>query len=130
MVDHKRHTTKTKTMKTTSKQIDDIWIFMITAQFILDHADDCMISENWCSKRLKSSLKTTIDELKKITSIPFVQLSVNATPEIVEQQITGSILAEQNMRLSLRFGLLSKDEQFRFQMQYENLLNQFKLEKQ
>jgi len=115
-------------MKIAPKQIDDIWIFMITAQFLLDHAEDSMLHERWCSRKLKSTLKTSIDELKKVTEIPFVQSEVSASPETVQQQITGSMLAEQNMRLSLRFDMLSKEEQFRFQMQYENLLSQFKID--
>lgn len=109
------------------KQIDDIYLFEITAQFLLDHAEDNILPAWWCTKKLKSSLKTTIEELKKATSIPFEEDSVSATPEMVEQQITGSILAEQNMRLSLKFNSLSKEEQFRFQMQYENLLSQFNM---
>lgn len=114
--------------KISEKQIDDIYIFEVTAQFLLDHAEDNILPTWWCTKKLKSSLKTTIDELKKATSIPFVQDSTTATPEMVEQQITGSILAEQNMRVALKFNRLSKDEQFRFQMQYENLLSQFKMD--
>lgn len=110
------------------KQIDDIYIFEVTAQFLLDHSEDNILPAWWCTKKLKSSLKTTVEELKKATSIPFVQDMASATPEMVEQQITGSILAEQNMRVALRFNRLSKDEQFRFQMLYENLLSQFKLD--
>lgn len=109
------------------KQIDDIYIFEVTAQFLLDHAEENILPSWWCTRKLKSSLKTTLEELKKATSIPFVDRKVQATSEMVDQQITGSILAEQNMRLSLKFGKLSDDEKFRFQCQYENLLAQFNL---
>ena len=114
-------------MNITPKQIDDIWLFEITAQFLLDHAEDNLVSEHWCTKRLKSSLKTTIDELKKVTSIPFTQKEIQASAETVQQQITGSVLAEQNMRLSLKFDQLNSDDQLRFQAQYENLLSRYNL---
>lgn len=116
-------------MKTTPKQIDDIYIFMITAQFLLDHAEDNILSEKWCSRDLKQSLKTCMDKLKNATSIPFTQLNVKATAETVEQHVNGSMLAENNMRLSLNFDRLNKEEQFRFQLQYDNLLSQFGLDK-
>jgi hypothetical protein len=113
--------------KINPKQIDDIYIFEVTAQFLLDHAEDNILPAWWCTKKLKSSLKTTLEELKMATSIPFVDRSVEATSEMVDQQITGSMLAEKNMRLSLKFDKLSEDEKFRFQCQYENLLSQFNL---
>jgi hypothetical protein len=75
----------------------------------------------------KQSLKTTISKLEKLTSIPFMEFKDKATSEIVDQQFTGSLLAEQNMRLALKFDQLNKEEQFRFQMQYENLLSQFNI---
>ena len=113
--------------KINPKHIDDIYIFEVTAQFLLDHSEDNILPSWWCTRKLKSSLKTTLEELKMATSIPFVDKTVEATSEMVDQQITGSILAEQNMRLSLKFGKLSDDEKFRFQCQYENLLAQFNL---
>ena len=113
--------------KINPKQIDDIYIFEVTSQFLLDHVEDNILPAWWCTRKLKSSLKTSIEELQKATSIPFVDRSVEATSEMVDQQITGSMLAEQNMRLSLKFDKLSEDEKFRFQCQYENLLSQFNL---
>lgn len=117
-------------MTTEQKQnltVDNIYIFLITAQFLLDFADDKMIHSGWAVQDFKSSLKTTLKKLIKLTSIPFNEFKNKATSEIVEQQFTGSLLAEQNMRLALKFDQLNKEEQFRFQMQYENLLSQFNI---
>jgi hypothetical protein len=114
-------------MKVKPKSIDDIYIFLTTAQFLLDFSEDNMLPAWWCTYKLKTSLKTTLEELKKVTSIPFDDVKEKATPELVQQHIDGSMLAEQNMRLSLKFNQLTKDEQFRFQMLHENLLSQFNL---
>jgi hypothetical protein len=114
-------------MQVKPKTIDDIYIFLTTAQFLLDFSEDNIIHSRWAVRDLKSSLKTTMDKLKKLTSIPFEEVKEKATPELVQQHIDGSMLAEQNMRLSLKFNQLSKDEQFRFQMLHENLLSQFNI---
>jgi len=109
------------------KTIDDIYIYIMTSQFLLDFSEEHIINSHWAVRDLKSSLKTTLSKLLKLTSIPFVELKDKATPEIAQQQVTGSSFAEQNMRLALKFDQLNKEEQFRFQMQYENLLSQFNI---
>ena len=113
--------------KVTEKQIEDIWLFNITAQFLLDHAESSMLNQNWCGRDTKASLKTCIDKLIKITSIPFVQREVNVSSDAVDQHFTGSILAEQNMRLCLSFNQLPKSKQKQFQGEYEKLLSKFNL---
>jgi predicted RND superfamily exporter protein len=110
-----------------TKTVDNIYIYLMTSQFLLDFAEEHCLNSNWAVRDLKSSLKTTMRKLEKLTSIPFVEFKDKATPEIAEQQVTGSSFAEQNMRLALKFDQLNKEEQFRFQILYENLLSQFNI---
>lgn len=107
--------------------IDNIYIFLTTAQFLLDFTEENFIDSRWAGRDLKNSLKTTMDKLKKVTSIPFVQCTEKATPEMVEQHITGSYLAEQGFRVALKFDRLSQEEKIKFQARYENLMESFNL---
>lgn len=111
----------------TDKKIDDIYIFLTTAQFLLDFTEENFIDSRWASGDLKNSLKTSMQKLQKATSIPFVEVKEKATPEMVEQHITGSYLAEQSFRVALKFDRLTQDEKIKFQARYENLMESFNL---
>lgn len=107
--------------------IDNIYIFLTTAQFLLDFSEENFIDSRWAGRDLKNILKTACDKLKKVTSIPFTQVKTQATPEMVEQHVTGSYLAEQSFRMALKFDKLTDDEKLKFQAQYENLLSRYDL---
>jgi hypothetical protein len=109
------------------KKIDDIYIFLTTAQFLLDFTEENFIDNRWAGGDLKNSLKTTMAKLQKVTSIPFIECSTKATPEMVEQHVTGSYLAEQGFRVALKFDRLSNEDKLKFQARYENLMKSFNL---
>lgn len=107
--------------------VDNIYIFLTTAQFLLDFTEEQFIDSRWAKHDLKKSLKTSMDKLREVTSIPFNQCSISATPEMVEQHITGSYLAEQSFRVALKFDRLPQEEKLKFQARYENLMESFNL---
>lgn len=109
------------------KKIDDIYIFLTTAQFLLDFTEENFIDSRWAGGDLKNSLKTSMQKLQKVTSIPFVEVKEKATPQMVEQHITGSYLAEQSFRVALKFDRLPEEEKLKFQARYENLMESFNL---
>lgn len=108
-------------------QTDNIYIFLTTSQFLLDFTEENFIDSRWAGGDLKNSLKTCMDKLKKVTSIPFIQCKTEATPEMVDQHITGSLLAEQAFRIALKFDRLSNDDKLKFESRYDNLMHSFKL---
>ena len=110
-----------------SLTIDNIYIFLTTSQFLLDFSEENFIDNRWASGDLKNSLKTCCEKLKKVTSIPFVQCKTEATPEMVEQHVTGSYLAEQGFRIALKFDRLPPEEKLKFQARYDNLMESFNL---
>ena len=107
------------------EQVNNIYITLVTAQYLADHIEDKNISHHWAKNQLKFHLKGTVKEIIKMVDIPF---KVSEANENVEQQhMDGAAFAEQNFRTMLKLQQLEPEDQFKFQMAFENLLSRFKL---
>ncbi|MCR9064733.1 MAG: hypothetical protein NXI00_12245 [Cytophagales bacterium] len=110
----------------TEKDINDIYITLISAQFLLDHIEGTMGDKpGWIKHDLKSSMKTLNKKLEKLVDVPFSQDSVNVSSEVMEQHYQGSLMAEKAFRAALALSELTAENQLKFMASYENLCTRF-----
>jgi hypothetical protein len=110
-------------MKDKEKIIENSFVFITTAQFLLDFAEENIVPQQWCTNRLKSSLKTTISLMEKRINLLFGKGMAN--DKAMAQHFNASVIMENNMRLILHLGKQSKEVVKNFEQDYAELLRKY-----
>jgi hypothetical protein len=110
----------------TEKDQDDIIIFMMGCQFLINHIDTCMDNKaKWMRHNVKKWTTPLLKECEKIVDVPFMNNKENG---MVEQLFDGANFIEAKSRLLLKMWKeKSDDEIIAFQEDFENLLTKHNL---
>lgn len=108
------------------KSVDDSFIFITTAQFLLDFAEENIVPKQWATTKLKSSLKTTISLIQERINVLF---GFKADKKALAQHFNASIIMENNMKLVLYLATLEKEKAKKFENDYMELLKKYGADK-
>lgn len=107
---------------------DDIYIMLSTSQFLVDFIEEKMgdKANGWIKYDVKYALKNTIKKLTKVCDLPFEQDEVEIGNEVADQAFQASLLAEMIFKVVMQAEYkLDIQEQFKFQLSFENLCTRF-----
>lgn len=110
-------------MEHREKVIENSFIFITTAQFLLDFAEENIVHKTWCTNKLKSSLKTTLSTIEERINILFGKSIAN--DRAMAQHFNASVIMENNMKLVLYLGKQPKEVARAFEKEYEELLKKY-----